>query len=202
MKPPAQSSVHSVEAGAQAAALDHPLRSRLVMACTRRERSLGELAVAFDQPLPKLHYHLVRLVDCGLLQVSRTEARAGRPIRFYRAIAEAFQVSLEDIAEPVGEKLARELRQSLAEQLNRRELSLLYYLDEAGKERVRVVGPEGRPRISSAFEHWKVLRLTADQRIALAGEMTALINRYEAASPPAGGELFLIHAAFAPKAEH
>ncbi len=46
----------------------------------------------------------------------------------------------------------------------------------------------------------KVLRLTAEQRVPLVGELTALISRYEA-KPPAAGGLFLVHAAFAPKSE-
>ena len=49
----------------------------------------------------------------------------------------------------------------------------------------------------TAFDYWKVLRLTAEQRLALADEMAALITRYE--TPAAGGELFFVHAAFAPK---
>jgi hypothetical protein len=39
----------------EAAALDHPVRSRLLMACALRERSLTELAKEIGQSLPKLH---------------------------------------------------------------------------------------------------------------------------------------------------
>lgn len=188
-----------MEAGAQAAALDHPVRARLLLACARRERTLSELAREMGQPLAKLHYHAARLVDCGLLRVSRIEPRPGRPIRHYLAIAEAFQVSLADVGEPVGEKLARELRQSLGEQANRRELSLLYRLDEAGGMRVQLLDPDGRGRTSRVYEHWKVLGLTAQQRAELAKELTALIARYEAAPPGGTVEPVLVHAAFAPK---
>jgi hypothetical protein len=199
MEPPDQSSAYLVQPGAQAAGLHHPMRPRLLFACARLERSLTELAGELAQPLPMLHYHVRRLVGCGLMQVSRVEPRAGRPVRYYRAVAEAFLVSLADIDEHLGEKLARELRQSLGEEANRRELSLLYYLDPAGQMRVRLVDPEGRGRTSRAFEHWKVLRLTPEQRVALAGELTALIARYESATADGKGEAFLVHAAFAPK---
>ena len=80
-----------------------------------------------------------------------------------------------------------------------RDLSLHYHLDADGTMRVRLVDPEGRGRSGRVYEHWKVLRLSAGQRVALAEEITALIARYEAAQPDAGGEPFIVHAAFAPK---
>ena len=197
MNQPDQSSAHRIAGRGQAAALDHPLRARLLMACARQERCLTDLAREFGEPLPKLHYHLGRLTACGLLRQARAEPRAGRPIRYYRAVADSFLISLADMGESLAEGLNRELRRSLAEQTNRRDLSLLYHLDEAGRMRVRLIDPDGRGRASRAFEFWKVLRLTAEQRMALAEEIAAVIARYEAAS--SAGELFLVHAAFAPK---
>jgi hypothetical protein len=197
MEPPDHSRAHRISGRAEAAALDHPVRSRLLMACALRERSLTELSKEIGQPLPKLHYHVGRLVDGGLLRPSRTEARAGRPIRYYRAVAESFLISLADMGEPAAEGWSRELRRSLAEQANRRELSLLYHTDERGAFRVRLIDPEGPGRSSRAFDYWKVLRLTPAQRTALAAELAAVISRYEAPSP--GGEPFFVHAAFAPK---
>lgn len=199
MKSPDLSRAHRVESRDQACALNHPVRSRLLLACTHRERNLTELAHELGQPLQRLHYHQTRLVDCGLLRVSRLESRKGRPIRYYRAIAEAFVVSLADINEHVGDTLARELRQSLAEQANRSELSLRYHLDQAGRIRVHLVDRAGRMGRSRAFDFWKILRLTTEQRRALAGELRSVVERYEATSVAADGEQFLVHASFAPK---
>jgi hypothetical protein len=145
-----------------------------------------------------LHYHMGRLTACGLLRQGRVEPRAGRPIRYYRAVAESFLINLADVGESLGEGLNRELRRSLAEQTNLGEFSLFYHNDEIGRFRVRMIDRDGRPRGSSVFEHWKVLRLTAEQRTGLAEEIAAVIARYEAAASSAG-ELFLVHAAFAPK---
>jgi hypothetical protein len=197
MEAPDQSRAYRVSNRAEAAALDHPVRSRLLIACALDERSLTALAKETGQPLPKLHYHVGRLVDCGLLRLSRTEPRAGRPIRYYRAIAESFLISLADMAEPAAEGWSRELRRSLAEQSNRRDLSLFYHSDGAGRFRVRLIDPSGQSRGSRAFDYWKVLSLTPEQRIALASELAAVITRYEGPSP--GGEPFFVHAAFAPK---
>jgi hypothetical protein len=197
MEPLDHSRAHRISSRAEATALDHPVRSRLLMACALRERSLSDLAKELGQPLPKLHYHLGRLVDCGLLRPSRTEPRAGRPIRYYRAAAESFLISLADMGEMVSEGWSRELRRSLAEQANRRELSLLYHTDEAGGMRVRLIDPDGQARRTRAFDYWKVLRLTPEQRLSLAQEIAAVVARYETPAP--NGDLFFVHAAFAPK---
>jgi hypothetical protein len=196
MEPADHSRAYRISSRAEAAALDHPVRSRVLMACALRERSLTALAKEIGQPLPKLHYHVGRLIACGLLREGRVERRAGRPIRYYRAAAESFLISLADMGESVSESWNRELRRSLAEQANRRDLSLFYHTDEAGRFRVRLIDPEGRGRRSSAFDYWKVLRLTAEQRAALAEELSALITRYEASQ---SGDLYFVHAAFAPK---
>src|SRR5215469_18948907 len=99
MELPDHSRAYRISGRVEAAALDHPVRSRLLMACAGRERSLTELTKEIGQPLNKLHYHVGRLTAAGLLRQSRTEARAGRPIRYYRAIAGSFLISLADIAE-------------------------------------------------------------------------------------------------------
>src|SRR6516165_2290568 len=116
MKAAEQSRSLQITKPAEVAALDHPLRSRLLMACVRRERNLTELARELNQPLGKLHYHMGQLIDSGLLAVGRIEHRPGRPIRYYRAVAKTFLINLADVKESAVEKLARELRQSLAQQ--------------------------------------------------------------------------------------
>jgi hypothetical protein len=169
------------------------------MACVRRERNLTELARELDQPLGKLHYHTGQLIDAGLLVVGRIEHRPGRPIRHYRAIARSFLISLADVKEPMADKWARELRQSLTQQYNRKNLSLMYDLDEAGRYRVRLSDPDIRGQSSQTFELWKMLRLTSQQRRSLAAELRALISRYDAAGAGSDREPFIVHAAFAPK---
>lgn len=176
------------------------MRSRLLMACVRRDQSLTELARELDQPLGKLHYHVRRLMACGLLTVERTEQRPGRPIRYYRAIAQSFLVSMADAAEPMGEKWNRELRQSMIRQFNRKNLSEMHELDAAGRYRVRLVDPDSRGQsVRSSFDFWKVLRLTNQQRCSLAAELGALISRYDGKGEGSDHRSFIVHAAFAPK---
>src|SRR4051812_46464114 len=114
MEPAKQSSPYRVQDPRQAATFDHKLRPGLLLACGSEARSLAQLQREFHEPLSKLHYHVERLVGCGLLQVERLEARAGRPVRFYRAVAESFLVSQAAVASPSGQ-WAKELREALAE---------------------------------------------------------------------------------------
>lgn len=188
-----QSREFKVENRAQAAALENRLRARVLMACVRTERSLSDIERLIDQPLSKLHYHVGRLLDAGLLEVSREQARAGRPIRHFRAVADSFVVPQELLGDLPGEAMAAELRRLL--QLNRGEVALRYATDAAGEFRVTLVRGEERP--GRAIELWQVFRLTRQQREALARELLELFQRY--ANAEGGGEAYLAHAALAPR---
>jgi DNA-binding transcriptional ArsR family regulator len=183
-----------VRSRAEAAALENPLRARLLTACVAQERSLTELHRLTGQPLPKLHYHVARLLDAGLLRVSREQPRGGRPIRFFRAVAESFLVPQDVLGELPGESMSVELRRLL--QRNRGDVSLRYGADARGGFRVMLVRDDD-DRASKAIELWQVFRLTRQQRDALAKELRELFERY--AKTDGGHEAFLAHAAFAPR---
>jgi hypothetical protein len=178
----------------QATALQNSLRARLLMACVAHERSLSDLQRLAGQTLPKLHYHVERLLDAGLLRVSREQARGGRPIRFFRAVAESFLVPQEFLGELPGEAMAVELRNLL--QTNRGEVSLRYGCDERGGFKMTLVRDESEPS-AKAMELWQVFMLNRQQREALANELKELFQRY--AKADGGSEAYLAHAAFAPR---
>ena len=56
------------------------------------ERSLQQISDALGWPINTSKYQLERLCQAGLVICTRQEARAGRAIRFYRAIASQFFV--------------------------------------------------------------------------------------------------------------
>ena len=179
---------------AQAAALENPLRARLLIACVAQEQSLTGLRRLTGETLPKLHYHITRLIDARLLRVSREQARAGRPIRFFRAVAPGFLVPQELLGELPGEAMAAELRRLL--QANRGDVALRYGSDAKGNFRITLVREETRPSVK-AIELWQVFRLSRQQRDALAKELRELFERY--AKSEGGSETILAHAAFAPR---
>lgn len=110
------------------------------MACVAQERSLTDLQRLSGQTLPKLHYHVTRLLDVQLLRVSREQARRGRPIRLFRAVAERFLVPQKFLGELPGEALAAELRNLL--QMSRGDVSLRYGSDSRGNLVVTLVRDE------------------------------------------------------------
>jgi hypothetical protein len=194
-----QSSPYRVADPGQTAAFDNPLRCRILVACGPVERSLSDLGLLLDVPLPKLHYHVARLLDAELLTVSRVQARAGRPVRFFRAIAERFLVPQESLPALPSEGWSQELRKALLKERGRAgEVALLYGpgAKEAAFE-VRLMRPEAEGPARS-MEQWRILKLTPAQRTALAQELISLLERYAHAAPEPGAESYLAHTAFAP----
>jgi len=197
MQLPEQSSVYRVTSDAQAAAFANPMRMRLLVACARRERSLTELSQLLDAPLAKLHYHAGRLLDLGLLVVARSEPRGGRPVRYYRAIAEGFELPYEFLPILPAEGWSTGLRTSLRREYERADIALLYAPDEHEDARVHVV--RGGPAAPMpCFELWRPLRLDTQQQKELGRDLAKVLERYCQLEGGPGAEVLLVHAAFAP----
>lgn len=193
-----QSSPHKVQDGLQAAAFSNPLRCRVLVACALEERSLSQLQAEFGIPLTKLHYHIGQLMKAELVVISRSQARGGRAINYYRAIAEKFLLSdVTHITLP-SDLWTEELRQLLNEEVSRSgEWGLLYAPGPRGKMLVQLVRPP-QPPTTRTFENWRVIKLNAEQRAALAKDLFDLLERYSQAGSEEG-ETVLLHAAFAPR---
>src|SRR5688500_17585725 len=69
-----------------------PKRRRILVQFLGRERSMADVGRALAMPLNRLTHHVGTFLRLGLLMVVREQARAGRPIRFYRAVADSFLV--------------------------------------------------------------------------------------------------------------
>ena len=77
----------------------------------KRDLSLGEAAKELGVKLPLLLYHVNKFLAFGLLEVARTEPRAGRPVKYYRSTATTFFVpyqltSSETLAQLLEELIA------------------------------------------------------------------------------------------------
>jgi Helix-turn-helix domain len=75
-----------------AALLFQPKSVELLSVLIESERSLQQISDVLGWPLNTSKYQLERLCQAGLVTCVREEARAGRAIRFYRAIATQFFV--------------------------------------------------------------------------------------------------------------
>lgn len=181
----------------QARAFSNPLRVRILMLCTNDESSLSILRKRLGMPLSKLHYHVSRLLDTGLLVVSRTERRPGRPIRYYRSTAKSFVVQQGHLAELPSDKWSSELRESLSLEHGRSN-ELLHYSSTADGKILVKLEPDRSPMQSRGMELWRLMRLGAKERASLAQELKQLLDRYAGSAAAPGAPTFLVHAAFAP----
>lgn len=67
-------------------------RLRFLEPFMRHPTSLKEAADALEMPLNSLHYYVQKFLTLGLLEVTSVQKRGGRPIKRYKAAAEAFFV--------------------------------------------------------------------------------------------------------------
>jgi DNA-binding transcriptional ArsR family regulator len=75
-----------------AAALSHPTRVGVMSVLVEGPASTRELAEALDEPPNNVSYHIKQLRDLGVIELDRTERRAGGRVleRFYRATQRAY----------------------------------------------------------------------------------------------------------------
>jgi len=186
-----------VENRRAAAALSDPLRRRVVLLMVGRERSAGELAFVTGVELKRLHYHLSALEKLGLVVVVRRRARAGRPVKLYRAVADAYFVPTEAMAASPSDALAAELREAQARLADPSRAGILYHLSEGGEFLMRPVNSEGAEQVPTA-DCWRVLQLSPVEAHRLAAELDACLKAAVERSRGAT-KAYLAHFAFAPQ---
>jgi hypothetical protein len=150
--------------------------------------SIGEAAELLRLPLAKVHYWVRSLYDAGVLSVVETQARKGRPIKRYRAIATEFIIPAEKLPE---DYFAGVMRRSNAEMIDALAAAAPEWVI-AGDFRVSASSPRrGRQdRILRAGTEFGAathqsgcsLRITEDEARELADEIRALRDRWIARS--------------------
>lgn len=171
---------------------------RILMLFASAPLSIAEAAKRYDLDLKRLHYHVQRLERAGLLNVFDVRPRAGRPIKRYRASSSAYFIPEEVLPKPFGEELAAELRASLSTGAARSNRGMLLTVGPRGEPVGRVIAAEGSP--PEAFELWRVLRLNRAEVARLRQELDHVLRSFEGRTD-AGGQVYLIHAAAALRAE-
>lgn len=177
-----------------AAALVDPVSQGMILAFAGRARSIAEVARDGEYDLKRLHHHVQRFCRLGLLEVADSRPRAGRPVKLYRTVAEAFFVPHGALPELHTERLVRNLRAGLRRAARRPGKGVLVYADGDGIPRSET--RRGEHGLEAA-EMWRMLRLAPDQVAELSAELDALLNRYMREERP-GGRGYLLHAALAP----
>lgn len=172
-------------------------RRRLILQLAKREQSLLELSRSTEMSLSLLTYHVDRLRALGLVTISRETPRAGRSVKYYRAVASSFFVPahLENGAS------GRELHSEMALALDRARLAspdegTLYFIDEnenVRAQRVLEAGP------SAATEIWRILRLTKRDAELLSADLREVLHRYAQRAEDNQARPYLAHIALAPR---
>ena len=180
----------------------HPEFSPLMDALTGREASVGALARELDWPLDTAHYRVKKLLRLGLLRVVREEKRAGRPVKVYRAVADAFFLPYSSFTHATLEEKFLRHELQVARSLVRSYVRLLHdtfpqpgtlgpylYRDEAGHLQEDLAAAPGKLLdLAAAFptttEHLRSLTLTdADhgpRRVIAAQGQAAVTLRFPA----------------------
>lgn len=89
---PDSPSPHVVAEQTQARFLTDPAKKRFFLPFLARERRVAEAAAEVGCSVNRMLYQVRTLMGAGLLQMLREEPRAGRPVRVYRSVHDAYFV--------------------------------------------------------------------------------------------------------------
>ncbi len=138
---------------AEAAAwLADPARAAFLYPFIGRERSAAEVAKDYGVALNTLGYRIKRMLALGLLMQTRCAARNGRPVRYYRAAADAFFVpigaahghTLESMVDQWAQSLQPLYLQNFVAALRKREGPWGVRISREGDGRL-MIAPAQRP---------------------------------------------------------
>ena len=192
--------MHKISNASTAALLLNPAKSQYLERLMQREWTVAALSADLAHDLSSVHYHVGQLVRHDLVCVTRTQKRAGRAVKHYRASAASFFVpfALTDfetllafwqaILEPSHTAFVRKLV-AVAERRNSYPQSwgVLLECDALSGLKLR---SEPRPTITPTDPvSWLSeddLHLTHSQARALQLELRAVIAKYQRLSGPNG----------------
>jgi DNA-binding transcriptional ArsR family regulator len=167
-------------------------RSRFLHPYLGVERSVSQAAAVLGVSIARMAYQTARLVEAGLVETTRREPRAGRPIAFYRSTADEYVIALTDAGiddfeefeldaeEPLRRAFVRGLLSSMAARDDAHELAIRFRRLDDGTIDVspsRVDGQDVEQR-PSAWTSWTGLMLSPDDAKQLSDELEQLWARW------------------------
>ena len=190
------------------------------------ERSVSEVAHDLDVAMSSVLYRVRRFIDLGLLEVTRTQQRPGRAIKFYQAVADGIFVpfNLTDIVniEDISPQITRGARETFRRNLGHAwkaagdtegTWGIVIYRNSEGIVESDVV-PEANmgdpssffrgllePNAPAVWDSWSTYRLKFDTAKALQREMRSLLERYQEQDEEENGEAYIVRLAMTPVEE-
>lgn len=169
-----------------------------------REQTVSELAHTLNLPLHAAFHRVKRLLEAGLIGVTRQQPRQGRATKYYRAVSEAFLIpyrhttlsTLEELVNLHGENFQGRLNRAVVQAAsvlvqNESEIGLRIFRD--GDSVDFDVTPRAEsfdfaelllPDQPALLFNWGHLHLTRAQAKALQRELSALYGRYMGLNGP------------------
>ncbi len=83
---------HAVTDEAAAAFLVHDSNRRYLRPFLEKEASVSAAAEELGEPIESVYYRVRRMLELDILEVTREEPRAGRPVKYYRSAGEGLFV--------------------------------------------------------------------------------------------------------------
>ncbi len=201
---------HVVSNAKAAAFLSDPEHNGYFSPFLEREVTLSEVALELQVPLNKLHYWVTKMLELGIVHVTRIQKRAGRAVRYYSAVAPAFFVPFSAIpaetfeAQLTLEDVSRQRRLSSAHARARGELpphcgTLMARMDGANSG-IRIESFPKRRSNDLTFNVWLERTFRSEDARALLAELRALEEHYSSLPEPkpGQGQQFCLRLALAP----
>lgn len=173
----------------------------------RREHTLGTAAADLEMPASSLAYWVGRFRRAGLVEVVRREARAGKAIPVYRAVADEFRVPLDALPAHAREEFFMAGRRRLFEQFTHavneaawpwfQEGLRLRAQPDGGME-LGFVEPD-RAEPPPVTEFWGGVHLTEGEAAELRRELEALMARFTGGRRARGTRRYITVVGLAPE---
>lgn len=95
MSRPPDTAFHTVRDPEQARLLTDPVSKEFFKPFVARERTASQAAAELNRKVNTTLYRMKTFLEAGLLYVAREEKRAGRPIKHYRSVFDAYFIPFE-----------------------------------------------------------------------------------------------------------
>jgi predicted transcriptional regulator len=173
----------------------------------KAEHSVAEVARKLNLDFQLVYRKTKRLERYGLIKQTRTKTRTGRPVAFYRAVADRFfasakVMSLEQIFDLLESNLIPKMRKGLMnEYYNAPDQNVGTHFFANEKNHLSVLfghadpNQTWRPR-TPTMSFWRYLYLNHETAQQLRQDLEQILSRYD---QPSGKDPYLLHLEMAPR---